>query len=190
MKTALVLIDIQYAFDDLAYWGGKRNNPDAEKNAARLLAYWRAHQLPLFHVKHNSSDRQSKLAPGQPGNEIKDLVRPLASETLIEKNVNSAFIGTNLKKLLDDQSIEALVICGLTTDHCVSTTARMAGNYGYTTYIASDATATFPRTGFDGKKFDAELVHNTALASLHNEFATILSTTELLTKQHAFTTAK
>ena len=90
--------------------------------------------------------------------------------------MNSAFIGTNLKEQLDNKEITKLVIVGLTTDHCVSTTTRMAGNFGFNTFIVSDATATFNRKGLDGQNFSAELIHETALASLNEEFATVVTT--------------
>ncbi|MDF9798060.1 nicotinamidase-related amidase [Catalinimonas alkaloidigena] len=179
-QPALLLIDIQKGMDDIAYWGGHRNNPEAEKNAARLLQFWREHALPVFHVRHNSTNPESRLAKGKPGNEIKDIVRPLESETVIEKSVNSAFIGTELQPRLDKLSIKKLVITGLTTNHCVSTTTRMAGNLGYETYLVSDATATFDRLGMDGKKYSAEIMHATELASLEGEFARVLTTEQLL----------
>jgi nicotinamidase-related amidase len=180
IKTALILIDIQKAFDDIEYWGGNRNNPGAEQNAAVLLTVWRELKLPLFHIKHCSLNPASGLAEGNPGNEFKDLIRPVAGETIIKKNVNSAFIGTDLKQLLDEQGISSVVFAGLTTDHCVSTTTRMAGNYGYKAYLAADATATFDKIGINGEKFDAELIHQTALASLKDEFAVILNTEEII----------
>jgi len=83
------------------YWGGARNNPDAEKNAGKLLKFWRTQKLPVFHVKHNSSNPNSILFKGKPGNEFNEFVIPLKDEPVIEKNVNSAFIGTNLKEQLD-----------------------------------------------------------------------------------------
>lgn len=180
-NPALILIDIQKAFDNLEYWGGQRNNLNAEKNAGEILELWREHKLPLFHIKHCSSIPTSLLHETNEGNEFKDIVRPISEELIIKKNVNSAFIGTNLKELLDNERITKLVIVGLTTDHCVSTTTRMAGNYGFDTYIVSDATATFNKKGVDGQNFSAELIHETALASLNDEFA-IVVTTEFLKK--------
>ncbi len=181
-KPALILIDIQKGFDDIAYWGGHRNNPDAETNAGKLLNFWRQNNLPIFHIQHCSSNPNSRLAEKTIGNEFKEVVKPKDGEPIIKKNVNSAFIGTDLKQQLDNAGIKKLVIVGLTTDHCVSTTTRMAGNYGYDTFIVSDATATFDKTGAEGQKYSAELIHETALASLHNEFATVIKTNELVNK--------
>jgi nicotinamidase-related amidase len=175
-KPALLLIDIQKGFDNLEYWGGERNNLNAEYNASKLLQLWRKNNLPIFHIKHCSSNLKSLLNESNQGNEFKDLVMPLDKEPIIKKNVNSAFIGTNLKELLDMQKISKLFIVGLTTDHCISTTTRMAGNLGYDTFLVSDATTTFNKKGLDGQNFSAELIHQTALASLNEEFATIVTT--------------
>lgn len=179
-KPALILIDIQYAFDELAHWGSNRNNPEAEENAGKLLRFWRERQLPIFHVKHNSSDPASPLAAGKPGNVIKEMVQPLESEPLICKNVNSAFIGTNLKDRLDEAGISHVVIAGLITEHCVSTTTRMAGNYGYKTYLVEDACASFDKKGMDGQIFPAQLIHDTAVATLNEEFASIWKTEQVI----------
>ena len=181
-NPALILIDIQKGFEDIEYWGGHRNNPDAETNAGNILNFWRQNNLPVFHIKHCSTNPNSKLSEGNVGNEFKDIVKPNDGEIIIKKNVNSAFIGTDLKNRLDEAGIRKVVIVGLTTDHCVSTTTRMAGNYGYETYIISDATATFDKVGADGQKYSAEIIHETALASLHNEFATVLKTDVLIKK--------
>lgn len=175
-NVALILIDIQKGFDDINYWGGNRNNPEAENNSGKLLAFWREKKRPIFHIKHCSSNPNSRLAEGQIGNDFKDIVLPLEGETIIKKNVNSAFIGTDLLEQLHTAGIQKVVIVGLTTDHCVSTTTRMAGNYGFETYIVSDATATFDKINYEGKKYTAELLHETALASLHEEFATVVTT--------------
>jgi len=178
-KPALLLIDIQKGLNDLAYYGGHRNNPRAEEQAAKILAFWRAHKLPVIYVKHNGTP-PSPLSKGAPGNDFMEIIRPIKGEPIFEKEVNSAFIGTELDGFLKKEKIRHLVLVGLTTAHCVSSTARMAGNFGYDTYIISDATATFDTLGSDGQHYDASLVHDVCLANLNKEFASILDTTSLL----------
>jgi nicotinamidase-related amidase len=150
-KPALLLVDIQKGFANIDYWGGQRNNPDAELRASELLKIWRANNLPVFHIQHCSSIVTSLLHETNAGNAFNDLVAPIEGEPIIKKNVNSAFIGTDLQIQLDNAAITTLIIAGLTTDHCVSTTTRMAGNLGYETYLVADATATFNKKGVDGK---------------------------------------
>ncbi|WP_347217191.1 cysteine hydrolase family protein [Chryseobacterium sp.] len=181
-KPALLLIDIQKGFLDENYWGGNRNNKDAEKISGKILERWRELNLPVFHVRHSSANPQSKLHESDPGFEFNDHVLPQNEECIITKNVNSAFIGTDLKQKLDLQKINTIIILGITTNHCVSTTTRMAGNFGYETYVISDATAAFDRIGINGEKYDAELVHLMALANLNEEFATVLDTETLFKK--------
>lgn len=179
-KPVLLLIDIQQGIDDFDQSEGKRNNPQAEQNMSKILQFWRKQELPLFHIKHNSTHPDSRLVKGKPGNEIKDIVKPLTTEPVIEKEVNSAFIGTDLQERLKEIEATQLVIMGLTTEHCVSTTTRMAGNLGYETYLISDACAAFDKIGTNGKLYPAEWVHEIEMANLHGEFAEVLETTELL----------
>ncbi|WP_080780093.1 cysteine hydrolase family protein [Chryseobacterium phocaeense] len=179
-QPALILIDIQNGFLDENYWGGNRNNKDAEKISGMLLEKWRTLDLPVFHIRHSSVNTESKLHESDPGFQFNDYVLPEDEECVITKHVNSAFIGTDLKERLDQQNINTLVIVGITTNHCVSTTARMAGNFGYKTYVISDATAAFDRVGINGEKYDAELIHHTALANLNEEFATVWDSEKLL----------
>ena len=179
---ALLLIDIQTGFDD-PYWGS-RNNPAAEENAGRLLAHWRAAGAPVFHVRHLSTEPQSPLNPAFGRTDFKDVVAPLDGEPVYEKHVNSAFIGTNLEADLRAQGIDTLVICGLTTPHCVSTTTRMAANLGFTIELAHDACAAVAQNADtswrDGGKADPKFIHQAALDHLHGEFAEVLSVDEIL----------
>lgn len=177
-RTALIIIDVQNGLDDPAY--GRRNNPDAEDNMARLLTTWRAKGRPIYHVQHMSSRPDSPLRPKQSGNAIKYVVAPLDNEPVIQKTVNNAFVGTDLEDRLRNKGIDSLVIVGLTTNHCVSTTARMAGDLGFTTIVVADATAAHDSSGYDGTHYPAETVHAISLASLKDEFATILKTDQLL----------
>ncbi len=111
-NPALILIDIQKGFLDTSYWGGDRNNTNAEEKAGELLKIWRSKNLPIFHVQHCSSNPNSILNETHAGNNFQDVVKPLYGEIIIKKNVNSAFIGTNLKELLDNAKITNLIILG------------------------------------------------------------------------------
>ena len=178
-NTALIIIDVQQGFDDPKW--GQRNNPNAEGNISRLISFWRNEKRPIIHIQHCSVESDSPLRPNQPGVEFKREAMPIKGEQIFEKSVNSAFIGTNLESYLRENGIEEIVIVGLTTDHCVSTTTRMAGNLGFKVLLVSDATATFDRQGPDGKKYKAEDIFAVHIASLHGEFCNVVSTVSLIT---------
>lgn len=179
-NATLILIDVQHGFD-APYWG-ERNNPDAERTIAHLLARWRASGRPVIHVRHDSVEADSALRPDAPGNAIKPEAAPGAGEPVIGKHVNSAFIGTDLEARLRAHASDTVVLCGFTTNHCVSTTARMAGNLGFRTFVLSDSTVAYamPSPGPGGRLIPAAVMHEVGLAELDREFATIVTTDEML----------
>lgn len=177
MVAVLLIIDVQRAIDDPS-WGADRNNRDAEANIARLLARWRERGWAVVHVRHASREPNSTYRKGQPGFEFKDEVLPREGEVVVEKQVNSAFIGTDLQQRLD--GIETLVIVGVITNNSVEATARMAGNLGFDTFVVSDATATFGRRDYHGRWRTADEVHAMSLANLDGEYARIVTTAEVL----------
>jgi nicotinamidase-related amidase len=176
--TPLLIVDVQKGFSD-PHWGA-RNNPRAEDNIAGLLAAWRSARLPVIHVRHDSTSLTSPLHPSRPGNALRDDVAPMANERLIAKSANSAFIGTNLREHLEALGAKSLVIVGLTTPHCISTTVRMAGNFGFEVQVPEDATAAFELRGHDGARISPADVHYHALAALSGEFAAITATQPVL----------
>lgn len=176
--SALILIDVQQGFDNPRW--GIRNNPQAEHNMGGLLSAWRENSWPVIHVCHSSTEPDSPLRADAPGHQFKDFVQPQAQEPIFEKNVNSAFIGTELHDYLTRYGFQNLVMVGLTTDHCVSTSVRMAANLGYQVTLVSDATATFDRISPDGQHFSAEEIHQVHLASLNQEFCQVQTTQQVL----------
>jgi nicotinamidase-related amidase len=178
MLPTLLLIDVQRGFDE-PHWG-PRNNPRAEANIARLLAAWRKESWPVVHVQHMSRESGSPLRPDRPGNAFKPEAAPRVGEPVFQKSVNSAFIGTKLEAFLLEDGVTDLVCAGIATDHCVSTTVRMAANLGFRVQVVEDACATFDRVGAGGSTYAAEDVHRYALASLRGEFAEVVTTDGVL----------
>lgn len=180
---ALIVVDVQEGFADPRW--GPRNNPACEANIAALVERWQARAFPLVYVRHDSADPSSPLAAGTPGNALRPL---LAAEPdlLVTKQVNSAFLGTpDLHRWLRDRGLDRVVICGVTTNHCCETTARMAGNLGLETTFVLDATHTFDRLALDGTVIPADELARVTAANLHDEFATVTVTRAVLAAQAA-----
>ncbi|MCA1030901.1 cysteine hydrolase [Bacillus timonensis] len=177
-NTVLLIIDVQKGFDDFSW--GERNNPQAEENIEKILQQWRNTNRPVIHIQHLSEDPASPLYKYKASSEIKEELKPIKQEPLFTKSVNSAFIGTNLETYLREKEYDHLVVVGLTTDHCVSTTVRMAANLGFHVTIVSDATATFAKMGLDGVNISPVILHNVHLTSLQGEFARVLDTKRVL----------
>ena len=178
-NPTLLLVDIQKAFLEKDYPGLIRNNQDAEFICGKILKKWRTLDLPIIHVRHSSNNPESKLHKSRPGFEFNDYVTPLETEMVLTKEVNSAFIGTNLENILIKSHIDTLVIVGMTTNHCISTTVRMSGNLGFDTYLISDSTACYNTKGLNGEIIDCNIIYNSALASLQEEFAIVIDSKEL-----------
>ncbi|PYH90551.1 Isochorismatase hydrolase [Aspergillus ellipticus CBS 707.79] len=158
-----------------------RSNPHYEPNLQSLLTAFRTAKaththsnpnsaLEIIHVFHASTSHASPLHPAHPshGTQPFAFAQPAAdgSEPVPWKSVNSSFIGTELERYLRARDIRQLVVAGLTTDHCVSTTVRMAANLGVVDR----------RTG----GFDAETVHAVSVASLEGESAEVMTTEEVV----------
>ncbi|KAJ5518835.1 hypothetical protein N7453_001257 [Penicillium expansum] len=215
LPTALILIDNQSAFSDaktISYWGTTRSNPSYEINLQTLLSAFRSARsssstlLEVIHIFHSSTTPGSLLHPSNPGQGTRplDFATPASdgSEPVFWKTVNSSFIGTGLEAHLREKGFRQLIIAGLTTDHCVSTTVRMAANLGVVDrylgdgpvrlrsdgthendvevdkgriVLVEDATATFGKAGID-----AETIHKVTVASLDGEFADVFATKEVV----------
>jgi len=179
-QTALLVIDIQKAFEEIAAAGVRRNNPEAEGRIAELLAGFRKAGAAVIHIRHASLEPDSRFRPERSGFAVSDVAREQPGEAVLVKNVNSSFIGTDLEQNLRNAGIATLVIVGATTNHCVETTTRMAGNLGFDARLVRDATWTFERTGPDGDYHTAEAIHAMTLANLSDEFAEIVTTKAVL----------
>ncbi len=176
--TALLLIDVQRGVDVLEYWGGpagRRNNPDAERVMTDVLGAWRRHELPVAFTRHDSREAASPLKFSLPTGAQKPGFEPGPGEIVVDKDVNSGFVGTSLELQLHRAGVRRLVVAGFFTNMCVETTTRMAGNLGFDTYLVHDGCATTNRIGPDGVDHEPEVVHQLSVASLHGEFCTAIT---------------
>lgn len=185
MTRALLVIDMQQGFDDLAFWGPTAN-PDCERNVASLIDAWRRAEEPIVVVRHDSASPGSPLHPDAEGNALVAVVADAPADLVVSKSVNSAFYGDpDLHAWLGEHGIRDLVICGIQTNMCVETTARMAGNLGYDVTVVLDATRTFDLSGEIAglgtvTRTAAELMANTAVVLQQGGFARIAATTDLV----------
>ena len=177
-RAALISIDVQQGFDLKPF--GPRNNPDMEANGLALLQAWREAQRPVYVVRHDSRTPGSPFTPGTPGNALKPGFEPCPGEPLVTKSVNSAFIGTDLEARLREAGIRQVVLFGISTDMCVSTTARMAANLGFELVVVGDACYTWSQRTPDGELLEGELIHRAHLATLHSEFGRVVRTAQVL----------
>jgi nicotinamidase-related amidase len=176
MARALIVVDVQKAFDDPDFLG-RRNNPDCEQNIAALIAAWRERGDAVVFVRHDSTEDGSPLAPGSPGNEFKDVVSGEPDLTVV-KSVHSAFHGDpDLTGWLRWQGIREIAVCGIQTNFCCETTARVGSDLGFGVDFVLDATHTFDLAGMTAD----ELARVTA-ANLEAEFGTVVSTAELIAR--------
>ena len=177
-NAALIIIDQQKGI--LHPRLGRRNNPRAEDRMLELLAHWRRSGRPIIHVQHLSRSQDSVFWPEQSGVEFQERFQPLPGEHLIQKQVPDAFCSTALEARLREAGIEQLIIVGVATHNSVESTARTAGNLGFDAWVVEDACFTFDKPDFFGKARSAEDVHGMSLGNLHGEYATVVSTAQIL----------
>ncbi len=173
------MVDAQVGFADPSW--GARNNPGCDDDIAALVDAFADAGQPLVFVRHDSEEPDSPLHPDNPGNALKPYLARHTPDLLVTKSVNSSFHGSpDLQAWLAGEGIERIVVCGITTNHCCETTARVGGNLGLDVWFAIDATHTFDRTGPDGTTMTADELARATATNLHDEFATVVSTAEVL----------
>lgn len=193
-ETAFISVDAQVGVQ-APFFGPSRSNPSFESNMRKLFSAFRSTPAHIAHAQHQSTNKSSPLHIDNDGHRHADYAKPVGSEPVFPKNVNSAFIGTDLERWLRDRKVRRIVVVGLVTDHCVGTTVRMAANLGIVkegdyadqsiqdgeVVCVGDATACFAKGGYD-----ADTIHKVTLASLDGEFCRIATTDGLLEEMKAW----
>ena len=83
------------------------------------------------------------LREGDRDGELIGELRPRPGEHVVDKNRYSAFLGTKLEQILTENGVRTLVLCGVTTNMCVETTARDASQRDYRVYVVREATGEY-----------------------------------------------
>ncbi|WP_414474138.1 cysteine hydrolase family protein [Microvirga sp. M2] len=177
-NAILLPIDMQKAFDGPPW--PRRWNRAVDSTGLLLLDAWRKAEKPLLHVRHDSTEPGSTLRPDLPGNGFRDGFGPQGDEPLVTKCVNSAFIGTDLDLRLRRLGADTIVVFGISTDMCVSTTVRMGANLGYRMVLVADACDCFDLPDGRGGTIPAETVHAVHVATLGFEFAEVLAAGDIV----------
>lgn len=177
-NAILMPIDMQKGFDE-ASWP-KRWNDKAEHNGRALLEAWRKASRTIVHVRHDSVEQGSTLSPAHKGNAHREGFVPQGGEKLVTKSVNSAFIGTDIDIHLRRIAAKTIIIFGISTDMCVSTTIRMGANMGWSFVLVEDACDCFELAASDGSIIPARQMHEAHVATLRAEFCKVVTTAELM----------
>jgi len=177
-NTALLVVDVQRGFDDPVW--GRRSNPACEDNVGRLIAHWRRVGEPVVFVRHDSREPGSPLSPTSPGNRFKPVVEG-DPDLLVRKHVHSSFLGTpDLDGWLRERGATGIAICGIQTNFCCETTARMGSNLGYDLTFVLDATYTFDLPAPGGAVIPAEELERVTAATLAADFGVVTSTDDVV----------
>ena len=167
-KTALLIVDIQ----EFYFPGGRMQlvNPElAGMNAGLLLDHFRKNDMPVYHVRHNF----------EPGGDIHPYVKPQEGEPVISKDQVNAFNGTSLLEMMQADSVDQLVICGMQTHMCLEAAVRAAHDLGFNCLVASDACAT-RALQYEEHIISAQNVHNSTLNTLQGTYARVLTTDSII----------
>ncbi len=175
-RVALIVVDVQQGFDDPVW--GKRNNPDCERNIAALIEAWRSKDQPIVFVRHDSEEQDSPFTPGQRGNDFQEIVAG-EPDLLVVKSVNSSFHGEpDLAAWLRAEGIDRIAVCGIQTNMCCETTARVGANLGFETDFVLDATHTFDLPAHGGGTISADELSRVTATNLDPEFGRVVDTHE------------
>jgi nicotinamidase-related amidase len=182
-RVALIVVDVQQGFDDPVW--GRRNNPDSELKIASLIDAWRSHGQPLVYVRHDGEEAGSTFTPGQRGNDFQEVLSG-EPDLLVVKSVNSSFHGKpDLAAWLRAEGIDRVAVCGIQTNMCCETTARVAANLGFETDFVLDATHTYDLPAHGGGTISADELARVTASNLDPEFGRVLTTSEAVAELDA-----
>jgi nicotinamidase-related amidase len=175
MSQALLVIDVQESFRSTERWQ-TISDPEVLPRIANLVEWFRAARSPVFWVLHSDPDTASAFDPANGLVRVVDTLEVAADEPVIVKTTINSFTSTDLEQRLRAAGVDRLVLCGIRTDQCVETTARIATDLGFDTTVVLDATATNPAGALTAQ----QVVERTAEVLAAREFAHVVKLDELV----------
>jgi nicotinamidase-related amidase len=143
MTRALIIIDVQESFRQQPEWAAT-SNPGIAAQVGRLVTAARAAGDLVVWVLHAEPGSGTAFDPASGYVRLMDGLVPQEGEPILTKSSHNAFTTTNLQQTLTARAISAIVVCGIKTEQCCETTARVGCDLGYKVTFATDATATMP----------------------------------------------
>ena len=143
MTRALIVIDVQESFRHQDLWP-TISNPGIAADVARLVDGARARGDQVVWILHAEPGSGDSFDPASGHVRFIEPLAPQPGEPVLAKASHNAFTTTSLQQLLTLRGITDLVICGIRTEQCCETTARVASDFGYRVTFVTEATATSP----------------------------------------------
>jgi nicotinamidase-related amidase len=143
MSRALIVIDVQESFLQQPIWAAS-SNPGIAGRVGRLVSAARDRGELVIWVLHAEPGSGGAFDPDRGHVQLMDGLAARPGEPVLTKTSHNAFTTTRLQQILTTRGIRELVICGIRTEQCCETTARLAADLGFDVTFVTDATATTP----------------------------------------------
>ncbi|MDU2378629.1 MAG: isochorismatase family protein [Enterobacter cloacae] len=182
-QTALIVVDIQNEYYAGKDFRGQMVIPDGDKvlkNSQKLVSYAHQKGMQVYFVRHIAPKDSPLFAEGSVYARFHLDLQPSARDAIITKATPSAFVGTDLDNQLKKKGIKKVIVIGLMTHMCISSTARDAVPLGYNVIIPEDATATRDLDDGQGRVVDHKALQRAALAGVADVFAEIMTTKDVM----------
>ncbi|WP_165461422.1 cysteine hydrolase family protein [Atlantibacter sp.] len=173
--SALINIDSQVSFFHRDYWD-ETDFSGFQVAISRLISGCQKRDIPVVDIFHVADEGAFSLASGY--------VKPMPflthqADVTFHKHVHNAFTDTGLDRWLRVRGITHVIICGIRTEQCCETTARVASDLGYQVSFVSEAMLTFAMR-YKGITLDSQTLRHRTETVLDGRFATVQTVSECL----------
>jgi nicotinamidase-related amidase len=182
MNTALLVIDVQESFRQRPDDWNAMGNPQLVDHVNRLVEAARAAGHLIVWITHAEHGTNNVFDPASGFVRVIDELEPIDREPQITKTSVNAFTTTNLQQQLTEHGVAEVIVCGIRTEQCCETTARVASDLGYGVTFVTDATTTSGIAATSGRASltAQEIMARTETILAAREFATIATTDEVV----------